>query len=143
MKTFCFALALCACGTNETFPDVGDPSYQTATICTPNELAEPLSEAVELWHEAAPRVKMQTVIGGTECDVTASWEHLVPPSNSGAVPGFVFFDPSLRGTDLLVVATHELGHLLLGHAHNPDPESVMFWASTKTTITKADLARLP
>jgi hypothetical protein len=138
------ALLAVACSTPVP-PAVGDASYQTALICVPADLAETFSDSVELWHEAAPRVTMRVAISDSpECDVLVTWGRLDPPRiNAGTVDGSIVLDVSLRGGKPLVEATHEIGHLLLGHGHSADPASVMFATSNVTTITEDDLKRLP
>lgn len=151
MKTKVLILAALASACTAEFgaPDLGDRFYQTATVCTEEDLYEVVTNAALDWNEkSSGRVDMTVLVDqGLQCDVYAGWKAV--EYEGGTLPGRVYLDPSIRGDAeaLRVVTTHELGHLLIGgseRAHSHDPESVMnFHGRPLLQIQPEDVAKLP
>jgi hypothetical protein len=113
-------------------PALGDPFWQTATLCTTPELAAVTQDAANRWHDADQRVSMTVRTGERGCGDADVYEvesvEDGPGMAGGTVPGDVQLMRGIAdkpyGSD---VVAHELGHLLIGGdgAHNPDKSSVM------------------
>lgn len=147
-------LFLCAllCGACAGPIGVGTEANLTETVCvvpSANLTVEDEAAAAGVWHDASNgRVNMRVVDTGTvdaaECDTVVS-EHALPvfcgqTREDGAV---VWLDTDKPGCDPLAVLPHELGHLLTGTEHSPDPLDLMYYAAAVRGPTAADLARLP
>lgn len=133
---------------------MGDISYQTAAICSPEVLRDPLEAAVSTWHDAAPAVQMRVVPENADCEAQATIGEVFDDHGHQmggvAEPGSIEVQPGLHGRPLQLVLVHELGHLLIGDryggsdpTHNPSTQSVMYWNSDTLEITEQDVALLP
>lgn len=141
MRALVFSLL--AFGCSSAVAPMGDPSYQTATLCVadPNLRASVATAAAE-WNQAAG-TSIKVAATSDDCGAVVEYAHLALERLGESTGGNVLIDPDKHPEFEVEAVTHEVGHLLIGHWHSSDEHDIMFFKiHADMAITADDISKI-